>query len=95
VSFTKVADLDRASNKERAAAAHFREAAKLAAELGQKRETYSGALEQKVGVRWVKSDAYFVRSQKRTAKMTLLTFCCQSMDTSPVSCRRLEILDDT
>jgi tetratricopeptide (TPR) repeat protein len=47
VSFTKVADLDRASNKERAAAAHFREAAKLAAELGQKRETYSGALEQK------------------------------------------------
>jgi hypothetical protein len=65
VSFTKVADLDRASNKERAAAAHFREAAKLAAELGQQRETYSGALEQKVGLGWVKSDALLARKEQR------------------------------
>lgn len=50
VSFTKVADLDRASNKDKAAVAHFREGAKLAAELGQKRETYTGAIEQKVRV---------------------------------------------
>ncbi|GAQ83483.1 hypothetical protein KFL_001500130 [Klebsormidium nitens] len=47
VSFTKVADLDRASKKDKAAVAHFREGAKLAAELGQKRDTYSGAIEQK------------------------------------------------
>lgn len=72
VSYTKVADLDRASKKDRAAAAHFHEAAKVAAQLGQRREEYSGALEQKAGIYRQNTLSPFVPLNERPSKRPLV-----------------------